>query len=715
MAVPAGTMAWLRPGTPLLPSVVRHALRRRTLPPALAKLLGLRGSSHSVAALSPKFWNGRRHPLPPAAGAALAAFVAPLPSNLLEAKALPEPLRADLRLSGLPFRRRTRKIAEAEGWLEDPARLQSLTIGQMLALPNFGILSLLDLLAVVEAAAAAPVRRRNSAPKRGPHHGPPEAIRLDVPAWGQPGSPQIPAVLREAWAALPLPPALRRLAPLRASVTFRDLPPTFALRSNAGREVEVLVACCGRLVRPAGILRAFPGGLPADLPLARLPFRNRTHNILERTGWLRRPAEFGELRIQDLLAIRGMGLVSLLDLLCVIEAWVAPLDRGSVQGEPLTDPWDRLQAVEHLEDLGEALTDELLGREKAMRDAVNARLGWLGQPPITLREAGQRIGVTRERIRQLEKVVKTAAARGTWRLPLLERAVRILTEASPLAASRGAELLRSSGCARRAFHPASLLSLAQVFGCRSDLVIEVFRGHEVVIERRRADDYREALEIAASRCDSLGAIPAALLPGLLRAQRLADAPLLAERLLRSSDLFVPLRDDWHALVEPTRVSTVAHFARKMVYASGGVDLPQIEAGVQRVFAHRRATGRDTFHDEDTPPLPVLAAILGRDPALRAGARGLVEPAGNLRLEKLLSRSELALVRALRRAPDFILDRRALWEVAERSGVGKYSFDIYLSYNPLFVRIAPMLYSLCCEGVARRGRWETVGEPWPETK
>ena len=58
------------------------------------------------------------------------------------------------------------------------------------------------------------------------------------------------------------------------------------------------------------------------------------------------------------------------------------------------DYMDNLDTIDHL---GEAELAVLVAFE------VFDRLGWRGVAPITLEKAGQKAGLTRERIRQLEK------------------------------------------------------------------------------------------------------------------------------------------------------------------------------------------------------------------------------------------------------------------------------------------------------------------------
>src|SRR6185295_11169782 len=54
--------------------------------------------------------------------------------------------------------------------------------------------------------------------------------------------------------------------------------------------------------------------------------------------------------------------------------------------------------------------------------ALLARIGWGDRPRLTLKEAGQAIGVTRERMRQIEDKLRKSAAQHPVTFPALERA-----------------------------------------------------------------------------------------------------------------------------------------------------------------------------------------------------------------------------------------------------------------------------------------------------
>ena len=76
---------------------------------------------------------------------------------------------------------------------------------------------------------------------------------------------------------------------------------------------------------------------------------------------------------------------------------------ADILGDDESDPFEQLRDKDMLEEVGELL-DLLNDRERAI---INSRFGLTGQRPETLGEVGEKFGVTRERVRQLQKVALT--------------------------------------------------------------------------------------------------------------------------------------------------------------------------------------------------------------------------------------------------------------------------------------------------------------------
>ncbi len=103
--------------------------------------------------------------------------------------------------------------------------------------------------------------------------------------------------------------------------------------------------------------------------------------------------------------------------------------------------------------------------------ALLRRLGCIGEPPATLDEAASPIGITRERLRQIQKRFTDCLPQHPIFMPQLDAAIAAVCEAAPVSAERASELLREKSLTGKPFHPKSLLAAAEF--CRHPMPFEI--------------------------------------------------------------------------------------------------------------------------------------------------------------------------------------------------------------------------------------------------
>ena len=82
------------------------------------------------------------------------------------------------------------------------------------------------------------------------------------------------------------------------------------------------------------------------------------------------------------------------------------------------------------------------------------RFGWNGTEAITLEEAGSRLGITRERVRQLQERVTNRLKEISFAvyMPALDDALQLLRDKCPISVGDASALLRTSGLSTVSFH-----------------------------------------------------------------------------------------------------------------------------------------------------------------------------------------------------------------------------------------------------------------------
>src|SRR5262249_17711718 len=97
-------------------------------------------------------------------------------------------------------------------------------------------------------------------------------------------------------------------------------------------------------------------------------------------------------------------------------------------------------------------------------------------------EAGERLGVTRERVRQLQEKVsgRLGAISFPVFMPALDEALRALVEASPISVDLAATLLKQKGISAIEFHPESVIAAAVSCGRKPSIRLQTVNRKTIV-------------------------------------------------------------------------------------------------------------------------------------------------------------------------------------------------------------------------------------------
>jgi hypothetical protein len=156
-----------------------------------------------------------------------------------------------------------------------------------------------------------------------------------VPAWGEDPGPLLPGIVRGLLVSEPAPECIT--AWLGRTVMCSELDghvwttSTSALNPVCLREVADLV---GPLLQPIAQFRPFPPVRGLGPMVARLPLRTRTMNALLHEGLLEPGGTLESRTLAELTDIRNFGTISLLDLLCVVEAALSSITSDAIEENP---------------------------------------------------------------------------------------------------------------------------------------------------------------------------------------------------------------------------------------------------------------------------------------------------------------------------------------------------------------------------------------------
>lgn len=755
--------AWGEPGTPVLPAAVRERAADTGLHGPLLKAFGICPGAGPEAVFTKPFdksvnlflfSSGLRRLLSRGLGTAAAM------GSTRELLRLVDPDAFEGLVPQIGWRLRTfnavRRACTSES-ISVHELLMSFTIAELLELPGLGILTLFDLLMGVENAlvqvlhpGAHPALGRSQTP--GPER---EAARRTPPrAWGEQGSPVLPAVLID-WSsvapdktdallqALGLPegtPACAKFQhavdePLQAArlgAALLDL-----VASGAGSEPAMGSA--------APVLQALD---PATFSSIIEPLvRTRTRNVIRR--------EFGDhglleflltASVDNVLSLRHFGVVSFLDLLVAAEAAVAVAASsdespysGTADAQPLQlperPPWEGavtaddprfLPLLRGVASLGELFEDAVPRKVIQLRrtvedaehrlrgldgltleeeaasvlqaalgtnadkwlEALGSRYGLTGADPLTLDTIGQTMGVSRERVRQIQSKAQAHLPSAPVHAPAVHQALELLDWALPCSAEDLTAALAAAG----------LTSLpcwtAGAFQAAVGLT-----GRTVDIGERdgllgRADQLRAAALVSgAARAVSNAHGIASVASVTRRLARGADEPVPHDTVVAAlrADAFVHWIDEhsfWtdHAAGRNRLVNT----SLRILAVISPQTLDDLLEGIERDFAFRAADPQ--YADLAAPAPAQLAAFYVSHPAFRPLPDGRIETTDPIDVDSL-GEEKQALVAVLRGQPHQAMDRLSLLAACDEIGMKRATVTVWTTYAECLKRFGHNVWGL----------------------
>ena len=338
---------------------------------------------------------------------------------------------------------------------------------------------------------------------------------------------------------------------------------------------------------------------------------------------------------------------------------------------------------------------ELVTRYRgATLQALLRRLGCDGEPPATLEEAASVLSVTRERMRQIHKRFSERMPNHPIFMPQLDAAISAVRERAPVSVLEASELIRAKGISARAFHPRSLLAVAEFCGRSQPFEIESSVGLPRVVVEQRREFERAALSVACRQAGASGATNVQEVAAELvsRGHSNVDDESL-RRFLKDCGEIEFLNEDWfwQRTEIPSR-NRLRNITRKMLSVTSPISVNELREGVHRHYKMRGTRGISSW-PLVTPPRAVLQEFYRLHPDFSIDSKGLVGAVGQLDYGRELNPTERVLLEVIRSSPACLLDRNSLSRSCSAMGMNPNTFSQYLSSSPVISHVGTDMWSL----------------------
>lgn len=346
--------------------------------------------------------------------------------------------------------------------------------------------------------------------------------------------------------------------------------------------------------------------------------------------------------------------------------------------------------------LDEALKEfarALSGFQGRKLEALLARLGWSGEPPSTLEQAGRLMGVSRERMRQLQERVEKRIPEHQVFMPSLDRALDLIASRAPMSVEEAGSLLETSNVSSVSFHPESLLSAAAACRRMAPFTIETIRGQSRVVTRPYGEHAAAIISIAHRQASASGASNLQEVTAEVNAAGIAVVGDTVREVLSLFSDIEFLDDDWfwYSKGKPQR-NRVRNMTRKMLSVASPISVSALREGLRRQYRFRGSRGLGTW-PLVVPPRSVLRRLYEVHPEFLVDEHGNVRPVFPLDYREELIGTEQVLVDVLRSSPACVLDRASCARACVERGMNQNTFSLYLTYSPIIAHLGTDIWSL----------------------
>ena len=330
-------------------------------------------------------------------------------------------------------------------------------------------------------------------------------------------------------------------------------------------------------------------------------------------------------------------------------------------------------------------------------EALQSRLGWNCEEPITLQRAGKLAGITRERVRQIEARVKRLA--GSNVPTVVYRMADQLPTLEPELWSSISRRLLNRGITNSDWSAKSVKSVLDQCGFTDWLFVEGARDSIVgPVDDEILRQLPEIVGIARRACRASGAVS---LDYILKCLPVGvPMSILRDMLHCARDIEFITPDFCWVPRTPAKRVRIQNVTKKMLSINRPLKIGDIREGLRRKFSFRNKTGSAKYEGV-VPPDNVLVALFRMYPSFRVFDEETVDFIGELSQEQELTRPERAIVDAFKQYRTDALDRQTIKEYGDDRGINMSSLEVEMTYSPIVVQVKQNVWRLVGSNVSQR--------------
>ncbi len=364
-----------------------------------------------------------------------------------------------------------------------------------------------------------------------------------------------------------------------------------------------------------------------------------------------------------------------------------------------------IEALPLDEVLKDFVSAQLKRGKKENLKALYARFGLVREERVTLEEAGQMIGVTRERVRQIEKKITDSIVVGfqpTF-MPGLNEAISLLNAHIGMNVLEYSDLLQAKGITRSHISAEGIIHFSEL--CN-------YEGVEVEI--KRLSDGTKVLNREDFNVQRIRTI----FGRLLSRNGIADIHIAARHFDIDESEFIPIAQQflsavpgWEALDDESRWwiytgetgsgrNRLINIARKILSVSNPISVDELREGYLKA-ARLRNSSNPVYSGDWEIKVPSRNAMLMFFSKIDDYSVNdeMIFTSSLLDYREELGDVERTIVEVFQNSPSGVLRRNDVVKECVKRGINKNSLVLYTSYSPIIQHIAQDTFKLVGKQIA----------------
>lgn len=312
-------------------------------------------------------------------------------------------------------------------------------------------------------------------------------------------------------------------------------------------------------------------------------------------------------------------------------------------------------------------------------DMLAARLGWNGKKPTTLQKSGDKIGLTRERVRQIQRRFLNHLPNHEVFMPMVDKALETLERCVPLTLDQASKTLLDAGISKTMFSPHSLLDAARLLGKKTSLNICKTRTGKMLVNDSHTQLVQMIPTMAYKLAGQSGATNVFQMRFALESKGHNIEESELRRLLHTNKKLDFLDSDWFWCPDvPIERNRLRNVTRRILSVNTPQSLQNIREGARRQYRYR-ATSHARYKTLTLPPIETIKTLFFRHPDFKV-ENNFVYSSTPLEYKTELGETERIMVEVLRSSPAGIMDRNSFEQGCVDHGMNENTFSVYSTYS-----------------------------------